>query len=182
MKLRQRKRGRTEIRDDVETISNSSLLVLYLMCVHHPYLFPLLRQLCKASRDDKELEIEFLKYSKGYKRSIDGLKYLIGRLVVYVDSLGTQTLMDHLIEIIAMILRYEVNEKQAEEKKSLITHLLMKMKENEKHKHAFEGRVSWNFHSLEKCTVALNWACWKGAPDIARMLLADPRVDPSVGH
>jgi ankyrin repeat protein len=53
------------------------------------------------------------------------------------------------------------------------------MKENEKHKHAFEGRVRCHYHSLEKCTGALNWACWKGAPDIAHMLLADPRVDPS---
>ena len=120
MELRQRKRPRTE-QGDIEIISNRTLLVLYLTCVHHPYLFPLLRQLCKASRDDKELEIEFLKYSKGYKLSINGLKHILGRLVVYVDSLGTETLMDHLIEIIAMILRYEVIEKQAEEKKSLIT-------------------------------------------------------------
>ena len=49
------------------------------------------------------------------------MKYLIDRLVVYVDSMSSETLMDHLIEIIAMILRYEVIEKQAEEKESLIT-------------------------------------------------------------
>ena len=121
MELRQRKRPRTEIHAHIETISNSTLLVLYLTCVRNPYLFPLLRQLCRASRDDREMEIEFLKYSIGYNRSRDGMKYLIDGLVVYVDSLGTETLMDHLIEIIAMILRYEVIEKQAEEKKSLIT-------------------------------------------------------------
>jgi hypothetical protein len=67
------------------------------------------------------MEIEFLKYSIGYNRSRDRMKYLIDRLVVYVDSMSSETLMDHLIEIIAMILRYEVIEKQAEEKKSLIT-------------------------------------------------------------
>jgi Ankyrin repeats (3 copies) len=168
MNLRERKRPRMEKNTDVDAMWNRTLLVLYLTCVRHPYLFPLLRQVCKASRDDKELEIEFLKYSKGYKRSRDGLKYLFGRLVVYIDSLSTETLMEYIIHVISN-----------QEDKLLISSLLNKIKGSEKHKDAFEGGVRCHYQSLEKCTEALRWACEHGDIDIVRMLLADPRVDPS---
>ena len=184
MELRQRKRPRTEIQTqqaDVETISNRTILVLYLTCVHHPYLFPLLRQLCKASRDDKELEIEFLKYSKGYKRSINGLKHILGRLVVNIDSISIETLMDYMTYIIASKILYLLNEYKASEvKKSLLSPILTKMRGSEKHEEAFEGRVRCHYHSLEKCAGAFQWACSKDVPDIVRLLLCDPRVDPSV--
>jgi Ankyrin repeats (3 copies) len=171
MDMRQEKNTKTEKQADVDAISDRTLLVLYLTCVRYPYLFPLLRQLCKASRDDKELEIDFLKYSKRYKRSRDGLKYLLGRLDLYVDSMSTETLMDYMMHVISN-----------KEDTLLISSLLMKMRGSEKHKPLFEGRVRCHYHSLEKCTEAFKWTCRRGLPDVVRMLLADPRVDPSANN
>jgi putative ubiquitin-RnfH superfamily antitoxin RatB of RatAB toxin-antitoxin module len=174
MELREQKRPRMEKRSDVEIISNRTLLVFHLTCVRHPYLFPLLRQVCKANRDDDELEIEFLKYSKGYKRSRDGLKYLLGRLDLYVDSMSTETLMEYMIELIS-----SDSENDPYTESSEMKSLLIKMKGSEKHKDAIEGRARCHYNSLKKCTEALMWACWAGLLDIVRMLLPDPRIDAS---
>jgi Ankyrin repeats (3 copies) len=178
MKLRERKRPRTEKRSDIETISNRTLLVLYLTCVRHPYLYPALRVLCKALRDDSEVEIEYFKYTTGCKRSYSGWGYVLERLEMYVDSLSTETLMDYIIHIAASESKNS-SDIEASEMKSRVSEILMRMKESEKHKDAIEGRVRCHYHSLEKCTEALKWACRNGLFDIVRMLLADPRVDPS---
>jgi hypothetical protein len=142
----------TEKRGDVDAISDRTLLVLYLACVHHPYLFPLLRQVCTTLHDDKELEIEFLKYSKTYKRSRDGMKYLFGRLEVYVDSMSTETLMDYIIELISSSWKNDSDTETSEMKSRISKLLLNKMRENEKHKYEFEGRVKCHYHSLKSCT------------------------------
>jgi len=54
--MNQGKEPRMEMQADFELISNRTLLVLYFTCVRHPYFFPLLRLLCKALHDDKELD------------------------------------------------------------------------------------------------------------------------------
>jgi hypothetical protein len=178
--MNQGKEPTMEMQADFEIISNRTLLVLYFTCVRHPYLFPLLRQVCTTLHDDKELEIDFLKYSKIYNRSIDGLKYVLGRLEVHVDSLSTETLMDYIIQISGGYSRNYSDTEASEIKSRISEMLLMKMRGSEKHKHLFEGRVRCHYHSLEKCSKALMWASRKGVADIVPMLLADPRVDPSM--
>jgi Ankyrin repeats (3 copies) len=178
MDMRQEKKTRMEIRRDVEIISNRTLLVFYLTCVHHPYLFPALRVLCKALRDDSEVEIEYFKYTTGCKRSYSGWGYVLERLEMYVDSLSTETLMNYIIQSSASY-SWTYSDAENREMKSRISSILKRMRGSEKHKHLFEGRVRFHYHSLEKCTRALDWGCRTGLLDIVRMLLADPRVDPS---
>jgi Ankyrin repeats (3 copies) len=174
MLTRSKRRKMEERESDIEEIADRTLLVLYFTCVRHPYLYPELRILCKVLCDDSEMEIEYYKFTNLRKRSIEGMEYVLGRLQKYVDSFSTLTLLDHIIEVVE-------NKKHdwLDYRWRHISSLLNKMKESEKHKYVFEKTVEFQYHSVASCNYAPRLAAIEGNTDIVRLLLADPRVDPS---
>jgi Ankyrin repeats (3 copies) len=174
MLTRSKRRKMEERESDNEEIADRTLLVLYFTCVRHPYLYPELRRLCKVLRDDAELEIEYYRFTNLKERSKYGMEYVLGRLLKYVDSFSTLTLLDHIIELIEHKKLCGSNYQG-----KLISSLLNKMKESEKHKYAFEKKVEFHYHSVDSYNCALKWAARRGNFDLVRLLLADPHVDPS---
>jgi Ankyrin repeats (3 copies) len=177
-----------------EAISNRIMLVLYLTCVRRPRLFIVLRSLCKSLRDDRELEVDFIK-SRKFKLKLDMfsrkdvesfekyfLPYACNALLRNVNSLSEKSMMRYILSI-NNILITEIQYHKAEDPLArYVVHWNPQWIEIDS-EHPF-SKLIIHLMSHEKYGVnfrnnfPLRYFCIIGDTSIVKALLKRPEVSP----
>jgi Ankyrin repeats (3 copies) len=153
------------VKSDEEVISDRTLLVLYLTCVRHPYLYKVLRSTCSFLKKDEELELE---YFKNYKEiTANAVPYLFNVFGKHFTKLP-ESIAIKFARTLCELYVYENDtfEKYEEEIIFIVTMLFM------------SPQYGPSFG--ENLTVKLHAAT--GAVESLKKLLADPLIDPSATH
>ena len=168
-------------------ISNRTLLVLYLTCVRHPYLFPLLRQGCKDLHDDAELEIEYFKDKNAYGQT----KFMSKRLSFHLDSIDEGTVFGYVTEFCmraydrAVDSSSRVNTTRVSNDRDIaaISSLIKKMRAHPRYADVFsrkEGRkLQTKNRTKSQIQQAIKWFWTNQLFDICMLLICHPKIDAS---